>query len=232
MKECRPTVVDLFAGAGLFSYAFKQTGFSIIRALEKDPIAATTYATNVGREIEVADVVKAKPIGKCDVLIAGPPCQGFSTLGRRRSNDPRNRLSLQVVRWTKILRPRVVVIENVTAFLGSLQHRRISKQLEDAGYRVDFFELNALDYGCPQIRRRSFTIANRDGIMLSPPRKRKRLRTVREAWEGLPSKPNGVNHHYSPQPSVIALARMRLIPPGGDATQFSTDTAVMVETAE
>lgn len=216
MLDSRPTVVDLYAGAGLFSYAFKQVGFQIARAVEIDAVAAATYSVNMGDHVDVADVARSRPTGRCDVLIAGPPCQGFSTLGRRQSNDPRNRLSLQVVRWAKTLRPKVIVIENVAAFLDSPVWRRVARRLESDGFRVDSFVLDAFDYGCPQLRRRSFTIANRNGQQVLPPRRRRNLRTVRDAWRGLPSKPNDKNHHYAPEPSDIAIARMRVIPLGGD----------------
>jgi DNA (cytosine-5)-methyltransferase 1 len=216
MKLNRPTCVDLFSGAGLFSYAFQQAGFAIERAIELDPVAAATYARNVGDHIEVADVRKTDPNGRCDVLIAGPPCQGFSTLNRARADDPRNRLSYQVLRWSRALRPKVVVIENVSGFLESPQWRRIVRELTRDGFHVDSFILDAFNYGCPQYRRRSFTIANSTGAEISPPRRRPRLRSVREAWDGLPLRPNNENHHYAPAPSDIALARMRCIPPGGD----------------
>ncbi len=216
MVSSRPTVVELFAGAGLFGSAFRDQGFRLIRAIERDPVAAETYSLNLGNHIEVADVTKTVPIGRCDVLIAGPPCQGFSTLGLRRPNDPRNNLSLEVIRWARILRPFVIAIENVAAFLESHQLQRIKRLLIRDGYHVDSFVLDAFDYGCPQHRRRSFTIANRRGIKLSHPRRTRSVETVREAWVGLPSKADGKNNHYSPQPSKIALARMRLIPAGGD----------------
>lgn len=216
MIDTRPMAIELFAGAGLFSYAFGQAGFRIVRAIEVDPVAAATYARNLGSHIEVADVTRLKPQGNCDVLIAGPPCQGYSTLGRRRNDDPRSQLSLQIPRWVRTVRPKIVVIENVPAFLESRQWARIVNQLRSAGYRVDSYVLDAFDYGCPQYRRRSFTIANANGTAICEPRRHRRIRSVREAWEGLTRKPNGKNQHYAPQPSEIALARMRLIPPGGD----------------
>ncbi len=216
MKLNCPTCVDLFSGAGLFSSAFRQIGFAVKRAIELDPIAAATYARNVGNHIEIADVRKAIPNGRCDVLIAGPPCQGFSTLNRARVDDPRNRLSYQVLRWSRVLRPKVVVIENVPGFLESRQWRRIVTELGRDGFRVDSFVLDAFNYGCPQFRRRSFTIANFRGLEVVPPRPRRRIRSVREAWNGLTTTPNNENQHYAPAPSEVALARMRVIPPGGD----------------
>jgi DNA (cytosine-5)-methyltransferase 1 len=216
MLNSRPTVVELFGGAGLFGNAFKQVGFNIIRAVEKDAVAAATYAKNVFHDVEVADIRKVTPTGRCDVLIAGPPCQGFSTLGRRNPNDPRNRLSWEVVRWSRKLRPKVVVIENVTAFLDSPNWRQITNAFKRDGLKVSSFILNAIDYGCAQIRERSFTFAHSTNSEIVSPRRRPSCNTVAEAWEGLSRRPDGKNHHYSPRPSAIALARMRVIPVGGD----------------
>jgi len=215
MIDSRPTVVDLFAGAGLLSYAFRRAGFRVVHAVEIDPVAAQIYAANLGDHVEVGDVSQVRPQGRCDVLIGGPPCQGFSTLGSRNPKDPRNELSLHVVRWARTLRPAIVVIENVAAFLESAEWHRVNRGLRRLDYAVSSFVLDAFDYGAPQRRRRSFTIASRFG-KIEPPRPRRGLRTVREAWRGLPKDPDGVNHHYSPKPSEIALARMRVIPPGGD----------------
>jgi len=216
MRDNRPRVVDLFAGAGLFSYAFKQVGFQVVRAIELDPVAAETYARNVGDHVEVGDVARLVPSGRCDVLIAGPPCQGFSTLGGRKRDDPRNKLSLHVTRWARAMRPRVVVVENVAAFLGSPEWELLARSLRRAGYEVESLVLNACDYGVPQIRRRSFTIGHRSAARFPTPRPRRTVRTVRDAWRGLPNQPDERNHHVAPTPSALALARMRVIPPGGD----------------
>lgn len=212
-----PTVVDLFSGAGLFSYGFVKEGFQVIRAIEMNDLACATYAANLGSHIECADVQIAQPRGRCDVLIAGPPCQGFSTLNIRRARDPRNLLSLEVVRWARVLRPRVVVVENVAAFLLSPVWGQLAKELEGLGYDVAASEHNALDYGVPQLRRRSFTVATRGGITIPNPKPlRGGFKTVQECWEGLAREPNGVNLHMAPKPSEIALARMKVIPYGGD----------------
>lgn len=215
MISSRPTVVDVFAGAGLFSHAFQRSGFEILRAVEMDPIAAETYARNVHARVDVADIRALKPEGRCTVLIAGPPCQGFSTIGARRPDDPRNSLCLEIGRWAKQLQPKCVVVENVAAFLESAESKRLTRSLERLGYAVTAFVLDSLDYGVAQRRCRSFTIATKSRAV-TVPRRRAGHRTVLEAWDALPRVPNGLNHHYAPTPSNVALARMRVIPLGGD----------------
>ena len=211
-----PTVVDLFAGAGLFSHSFAREGFRLIQAVEADKVAAATYARNLGAHVTISDVRAVRPTGRCDVLIGGPPCQGFSTLGRRRESDPRNTLSFEMVRWAETLRPKVVVIENVEAFLTTGVWRRVAELLEGMGYDVFAQVLDAYEMGAPQFRRRSFTVASKIGRPRIRRACRRRVWTVREAWQGLPAEPDGRNCHHAPSPSSLALARMRVIPEGGD----------------
>lgn len=211
-----PKVVDLFAGAGLLSFAFAAEGFRIVRAIEQEYAAARTYQANIGDHIEVADVRAVRPYGNCEVLIAGPPCQGFSTLGKREQDDPRNALSLEIIAWAKILRPRIIVIENVATFLGASVWQRLAEGLTSEGYLISSKILNAHDFGVPQLRSRSFTFASLINIPEIRPLPGPLIRTVREAWVGLPPAPDGRNNHYAPKPSSLAFARMVLIPPGGD----------------
>ncbi len=214
-RNGKPTIVDLFAGAGLLSGAFVAEGFRVVHAVEADKTAAETYRRNVGDHVQVADVTRASPQGRCDVLIAGPPCQGFSTLGKRDPNDPRSQLSLDVARWARKLQPSVIVIENVAAFLESPVWQALSRSLRRAHYEIKAYTLDAFDFGVPQIRMRSFTIASRVGFCDIKPLRVRGARTVRDAWRGLPSKPDGQRNHYSPNPSALAAARMRVIPHGG-----------------
>jgi DNA (cytosine-5)-methyltransferase 1 len=214
--DSTPTVTELFAGAGLFSYAFLTEGFRVVRAIEIDSVAAATYSKNIGCHIEVSDVLASVPSGRCEVLTAGSPCQSFSTLGKRKQDDPRNYLSLDVLRWAKVLRPKIVVIENVAAFLKAPVWKLLASGLNDLGYEVSASVLNAFDFGAPQNRLRSFTFASRVGIPVIRPMRSPRVSNVRQAWDGLAKAPDGVNHHYAPRPSELALARMRVIRPGGD----------------
>ena len=131
-RRRKPTVTDLYAGAGLFSYAFASEGFEVVRAVEIDPVAASTYRKNLGDHVETCDVRAARPRDECDVLAAGHPCQGFSTLGKRNRADPRNLLSLEVVQWAKVLKPKVVVVENVAAGVG-VDESALARLLSPAG---------------------------------------------------------------------------------------------------
>jgi DNA (cytosine-5)-methyltransferase 1 len=212
----RPSVVELFAGAGLLSSAFVAEEFRLSLAIEQNAVAAETYKRNIGPHIRVGDIRTIETTGTCDVLVAGPPCQGFSTLGKRCEHDPRNMLSLEIGRWAEALSPRIVVVENVPKFLESIYWADLRSRLEGLGYLIASHVLNAADYGLPQIRRRCFAFASRVGLPQIPPPSGIRPTTVRQAWQGLPSEPTGRDGHVARAPSPIALARMQVIPPGGD----------------
>jgi len=215
-RNNRPTVVDLFAGAGLFGHAFEREGFEVVWAVEIDKMAAATHRANLPSRVDVADVRAVMPAGRCDVLIGGPPCQGFSTLGKRRPDDPRNFLCMEMARWARTLQPEMVVIENVAAFVGSPPHELLLRELAKLSYQTRAILIDAVDFGVPQHRRRSFTFASRIGIPTVKRPSGRHPRTVREAWCGLPPEPDGENWHYAPKPSKLAHSRMRVIPPGGD----------------
>jgi len=210
-----PRVVELFAGAGLLSYAFRRQGFDISMAVETDPRAAATYKCNLGDHLVLADVREIAPSGSCEVLVGGPPCQGFSTLGKRRPGDLRNSLALEFVRWASALRPQVVIIENVEPFVRTDVWKQLAGGLERLGFVVRAECLNTVDFGAAQRRLRSFTIGSLVGDLSIRRLSEFRDGTVRDAWQGLSSRPDGKNWHYAPEPSSIARKRMSRIPPGG-----------------
>lgn len=213
----RPTIIDLFAGCGLFGHAFHLEGFDLAHAYELDPVAAATYARNVGPHITVADLRQVRPEGRTDVLIAGPPCQGFSTLGKRDPQDPRNQLSFLVLPWVAKLQPSIIVLENVSTFLNSPVSTKLQDRLGQLGYHCNDFILDAYDFGVPQRRRRSFVIASKLGPFDANFRTvARRCRTVRQSLLGLPLEADAHNQHFAPKPSELALARMKTIPAGGD----------------
>ena len=212
----RPSVVDLFAGAGLFSHAFVAEGFEIVQAVENDPFAAESYRMNLGDAVNAVDIVDATPAESCDVLIAGPPCQGFSTLGKRDPEDARNRLSLELLRWVDATDPRVVVVENVAAFLESQACRSLVEALRHRAYDVRSVVLDALDFGVPQRRKRAFVSGVRGGRSFLARPVAAGHANPGEAWCGLPADPDGRNLHVAPSPGGLALSRMRVLPYGGD----------------
>lgn len=214
------SVIELFAGAGLFSLAFKKARFDVAMAVEIDPLASKTYRENLGSHIVQSDVRSVSPSGRSDVLLAGPPCQGFSSLGKRNPNDLRNKLTLEIPKWAKILKPSVVVVENVAPFLHSKEWSVMTNRLQNGGYEITAFILDALEFGVPQRRKRSFTIASKIGLPSAPTHKGESKKTVREAIEGLSLRPDGVNNHYAPKPSRIAIERIKLIPHGGDKREI------------
>ncbi|MBC2593749.1 DNA cytosine methyltransferase [Ruficoccus amylovorans] len=223
-----PTVVDLFSGAGVFSLAFQDAGAQLVRAYELDEAAANTYRRNLGDHIVVGDVKAAHPEGRCDILIAGPPCQGFSTSGKRSADDPRNQLSRIVPIWAEKLQPQVIVIENVAPYLKSAVWEENRNTFERMGYHVEAFLVNALDFGVPQNRARSITICSKNDIPnLARPRRFKR-KTVRDAFDGLGAREKPEMQHVWFQPTPLALERLSHVPPGGDIRNIAEKAPELV----
>lgn len=225
----RYTVLDLFAGAGGFTLGFVQAGFTPIYAVEHDPDAAGTYNVNLGEHCEIRDIELVSDFPKADVVIGGPPCQGFSNLGRNDSNDPRNSLWQQFMRVVETINPKVFVLENVPPLLKSDQGKSIIQRARELGYTVEGRILNSADYEAPQTRKRAIIIASRIGPISYPcqtnedprlPEKRKQgfmqWRTVRDAIGDLPAYPTGQDLHWGRNPTALSQERYRHIPAGGN----------------
>lgn len=162
-------VVSLFSGCGGMDLGFFWGGFKVIWANDNNSDACTTYSFNLGKYIKCNDVqdLGADEIPDSDIIICGPPCQGFSNVGKRDPTDARNLLYLEVLKIVAAKKPRFVVIENVKG-LKSFQNGSILKEivggLEDIGYMVEWKVLNAKDFGIAQNRERLFIIANNQQI--------------------------------------------------------------------
>jgi len=179
----RPVAIDLFAGGGGMSFGFREAGFHIAFACDIDKDAAKTYIINhpetiyVIRDIHAInaeEVLKTTGLFKKDIslIIAGPPCQGFSLMGLRNPNDPRNYLWKEIIRFISFLRPLWVVIENVVGLLSMERGKPVKmiyKDLAKLGYKCKHKVLNAVNYGVPQKRKRVFFIANRTGDPITFP---------------------------------------------------------------
>ncbi len=191
-----------------------QAGFSPILAIELAPEAVASYRRNVSSCVVQGSVTDIIETPKVDVVIAGPPCQGFSTLGRRDPTDVRNDLSLTILPWIKSTSPNVVVIENVPPFLSSPQWQRVARRLKGLGYKsIETWELDAADFGTPQRRRRAFTIASKIGRIARPvPHEGG---AIASSAFSTPINPGDPMHSW-PIPVGIAAERIVLIPPLGD----------------
>lgn len=177
-KTPLPRVVDLFCGCGGMSWGAKRAGFNVLAGVDHDIAAIDTYRRNFGEDAGYAvdlDHLSPKNFGEysnlepeeLDLLIGGPPCQGFSKNVPRKFRyleDSRNRLVRRFIEYAEYLRPRIIIMENVAEMKKSFDGAYTDEILERftrAGYTVKVRVLFAPDYGVPQRRRRAFFFANR-----------------------------------------------------------------------
>lgn len=181
----KPTVIDLFCGAGGLSEGFRQAGFQVLVGQDFDVAAGETFlSTHAGasflggpiQAVEPEDLLLAggAHAGEIDVIVGGPPCQGYSVYNHRRGvHDPRAGLFKQYLRIVAALRPRWLVMENVSG-LTSIANGGIIREIESEmgrlGYHVGWKILKAEEFGVPQERRRIFFIANRIGAPIEFPK--------------------------------------------------------------
>jgi len=178
----RPTGVDLFSGAGGMSLGFEQAGFDVVAAVEVDPVHAAVHEFNFPKSAilakSVADVtgddirrrarLEQEPI---DCVFGGAPCQGFSMIGKRALEDPRNALVREFVRLVDELEARSFVFENVKGLTVG-KHKAFVDELIEAfeargfNLRLPYQVLNAANYGVPQSRERFFLVGARKGEAL------------------------------------------------------------------
>lgn len=175
----RPIGVDLFAGAGGLSLGFEQAGFDVVAAVEIDPVHCAVHEYNFPNsavicasvvELTGAEIRRRAGIGdqEIDCVFGGAPCQGFSMIGKRVLDDPRNQLVFHYVRIVKELKPKYCVFENVKGLTVGKHKQFLAELIQalgDAGYDVllPYQVLNAADFGVPQDRRRLFLIGTRRG---------------------------------------------------------------------
>lgn len=180
------TAVDLFCGCGGLSCGYSLEGFSILLGADIDPMPLRTFKRNFSKaRIIQADLSEVAPStilrslnlapNQLDVLLAGPPCQGFSKnvpASRRFLDDPRNQLMRVFLKFVGVLLPKVVLMENVAelvrAYDGAVTNE-ILGEFQRLRYKADVKILSSVDYGVPQRRRRAFFFANRLGRPVSFP---------------------------------------------------------------
>jgi DNA (cytosine-5)-methyltransferase 1 len=202
----RPTGIDLFAGAGGLSLGFEQAGFDVCAAVELDPVHCAAHKFNfpdcavIPRSVvglSAAHIRRAAGMGEraVDCVFGGPPCQGFSLIGHRALEDPRNRLVIEFVRIVADLGARTFVFENVKG-LTIGRHREFLRELvvafNDAGYevRIPWHVMDAAHYGVPQHRERLILLGAKKGFRLPDyPVPRTNPADIRKRIPGLPVGP-------------------------------------------
>jgi DNA (cytosine-5)-methyltransferase 1 len=177
----RPVAIDLFAGAGGMSLGFESAGFHVRAAVEYDPIHAATHKFNFPdssvmcrsvSDIDGAQIRAAASLTEdVDVVCGGAPCQGFSLIGKRSLDDPRNHLVYDFVRLVTDIQPKFFVFENVKGLTVGAHKKFLQEIIEEfqrRGYKVreEYVVLNAAEYGVPQARHRLFLLGARKGIPL------------------------------------------------------------------
>ena len=168
-------VVDLFCGAGGLSFGFAKAGFNIILGVDNDKDSKETFLKNHPdsqyllkdiRSVSKDEILSLIGDKKIDLLIGGPPCQGFSVSGKRVYMDSRNSLYLEFFRILDILKPNHALIENVPGLKGLFEGRALKSILEEfskRGYKTNHYILKADEYGVPQVRKRIIIVASKKG---------------------------------------------------------------------
>lgn len=234
----RPTVIDLFCGAGGLTLGLQDAGFDVRAAVDNDPAAVRTYNRNLGthavegaiEEISADDLMSRAGLaqGECTLVAGGPPCQGFSIQRRGDREDPRNYLVREYIKKVEEIRPVFFLMENVGGLM-SKHGLPFLKGLEETARRLDYGItvrlLNAADYGVPQNRKRAFLVGWKKsaiGEFALPEPTVERPRTVHEAIGDLPSPPadgsphpDVANHFREARLSALNIERIKHVPMGG-----------------
>ena len=154
-------VIDLFSGCGGFSFAFQAAGFRVVHAMDNWKPAIETYRANFDHNIIPCNVSPEIDLPAADVIIGGPPCQGFSSAGLRSSADTRNTLVDVFAKIVVKHLPRAFVFENVEGFLTFDNGKHVFSLLGpliEAGYQIHLRKINASTFGVPQHRKRVIVI--------------------------------------------------------------------------
>jgi DNA (cytosine-5)-methyltransferase 1 len=238
------SLIDLFCGAGGLHIGFEEAGFDVRLCVDNDPLVEKTHKRNypniplINGDISKVSLPEIEKIcgTDIDVIIGGPPCQGFSTIGKRVSSNPekrnqhdsRNELVYAYARIVSALKPKFIVMENVKGILtmkGGAYIQTVLTELRKAGYNADYKLINVADYGVPQIRERVIIIGNRIGLPIEfpLPDHSDNPEDVLEPWvacwtvlsdlENMPDNPDF--NHVALKHTPTNIERYKLIPEGG-----------------
>lgn len=201
MSKVKPTVIDLFCGCGGLSYGFIEAGYDVVLGIDHWQDAIKTFEHNHnGSKGLVADLFNETPkeiskktgIKKADIIIGGPPCQGFSIAGKRIVDDERNKLYKSFVGFVEFYKPQVFLMENVPNIVSmgkGVVKDNIIEDFERLGYNVVYKVLLASEFGVPQNRRRAFFIGTKGKeVFKFPEIKNPEFVSSSEAISDLPEK--------------------------------------------
>jgi DNA (cytosine-5)-methyltransferase 1 len=226
--------IDLFSGCGGLSHGLEMAGHRCLLGVDHSKEAIMSFAANHHEAaVYLGDIkqLKEKKLTellegqKVDMVVGGPPCQGFSTVGRGEVADDRNQLFKQFVRIVKVTQPKIILFENVTGLVAK-KNQAILKQIfnyfENLGYNMDARVLSAEEFGVPEKRRRTIIMGVKDGECIFPmathgARASKKPLTVKEALKNLKSKDGRTyNHdvHLAEVKKKEDRERLKCIPPG------------------
>ena len=228
------TFIDLFSGCGGLSCGLEMAGHRCILGVDADKEAIKSFAANhrdaavyLGdikqlKEKKLNDLLQGRAV---DMVVGGPPCQGFSTVGRGEVDDDRNQLFREFVRIVKVTQPKVILFENVTGLVAKKNQailKKIFVYFEKLGYNMDARVLSAEEFGVPEKRRRTIIMGVKDGECIFPTathgvRAQKKILTVKEALKNLKAKDGKTYNHDVKLAQVKKLVdreRLKFIPAG------------------
>lgn len=206
-----PTVIDLFCGAGGLSLGFQRAGFAVVAAYDHWLPAVNTYRANFDDHVHHVEIAEDLELPNASVVVGGPPCQGFSSAGMRRSHDERNTMIGVFSGLIARARPLAFMFENVEGFLTGSRGQFVLDLLNplvEAGYRIHLRKINAANYGVPQHRKRVVAIG---GL----------------GWD--PTFPEPTHSAYGAPGAHLATTRRPKSPTIGDALKGLPDPALADE---
>lgn len=228
------TYIDLFAGAGGLSLGFDKAGFNNLFSIEFDKQYAETYTKNFPdhkmivediKKISNEEIIKLVNGRNVDIIIGGPPCQGFSIAGRIGRNfieDERNSLFKEFVRFVDLLQPKMFIMENVSALERHNKGKTIEEiktEFKKCGYNIKYKVLLASEYSVPQDRRRIFIVGTKKNNQFQFPEKSDKIVTIKDAINDLPKLKSGetssIPNHSAMTHTKQMLEKMSYIKDGG-----------------
>lgn len=221
MTRVRPSFVELFCGAGGLSLGLRHAGWRPVLAIDHWSDAINTYELNFGDGKALCDDIASlteSRLGRLlskspEWVVGGPPCQGFSTVGKRERDDPRNQLVRQFAQVVQVLQPRRFLVENVIGLRDMLFVDHVCRLFFRMGYQVTPVVVTAADYGVPQLRRRILFVGDREGGTFRKPDPHRQPSEYVSVWDAigdLPAlEPGEKTEAYDRAPSTDYQKQMR-----------------------